>query len=76
MQFLIHCNFFCQKYKFTYLLIKQPVCDSFNFLNVHHEKYDLPFFKTLISGFRELNSAKTSLVILAHGSRTNLVIPK
>ena len=78
-----NCNFLSTVISFvrnisllTYLLIKQPACDSFNFLNAHHEKYDLPFFKTLTSEFRELNSAKTSLVILTHGSRTNLVIPK
>ena len=23
MQFFVHCNFFCQKYNFTYLLTKQ-----------------------------------------------------
>ena len=25
MQFFIHCNFFCQEYKFTYLLTVKPL---------------------------------------------------
>ena len=50
MQFFIHCNFFCQKYKFTYLPDNLIICATYVvgiYPNIPHEEGLLAIRKAL-----------------------------